>query len=182
MHNLWPRVEQESDMGMSAEILYDPLLFSLEREHEHCRELLGVVAEESDILKESSLPDILEFNAKKERVLLSLKMATEIRIAATEKMASDLDIEKPVSMTQLIACAPNSIRQKLVDSRGMFVGLLHDIERINETNKSLIRLSLSHLGGTLNYINSLAYSNSNYDQSGQMKAGESHGRLISQAG
>lgn len=172
----------KSDMNKNLELLYHSLLFSLEQEYEHYQELLKIIKEESTILVKGSLPDILEFNTKKERLLLSLNMATEMRISAIKKIAIHLNLEEPVAMRQLIAYAQNQTRQNLIRCQEKFSDLLLQIQRINENSKGLISFSIAHLGNTLKYINVLTSSQPNYDQSGHRKAGNLQGRLISKEG
>jgi hypothetical protein len=56
------------------------------------------------------------------------------------------------------------------------------IEKINENDKSLITFSLSHIGNTMNDINSVASSRKNCDPGGELKAGHLQDRLASQEG
>ena len=169
-------------MNKDLDFLYNSLLLSMGQEYEHYQELLKTIEEESHILKKSNLADILDFNTKKERGLLSLSMATEMRLIAIKKIARHLNLDEPVSMTQLIAYAKNQTRQNLIQYQEKFSDLILQIQRINESNKSLIAFSISHLSNTLNYINSLTSSHSNYDRYGQIRAGNLQGRLISQEG
>ena len=85
-------------------------------------------------------------------------------------------------MTQIIASAQNHIRKNLMDYQEKFADLIKQINKVNENNKHLITFSLSHVNNTISYINSLTSSYLNYSPSGQIKAGNLQGRLISQAG
>ena len=109
-------------------------------------------------------------------------MALEIRMSAINKIAAHLHLDEPVFMTQIIASAQNHIRKNLMDYQEKFADLIKQINKVNEKNKHLITFSLSQVNNTISYINSLTSSSLNYSPSGQIKAGNLHGRLISQAG
>jgi hypothetical protein len=158
-------------MNKDLDYLYNSLLIAMGQEHERYQELLETIKEETEILKKCVLADILDCNAKKERVLLSLNMAL-----------AHLHLENPVFMTQIIASAQHHIGKYLMDYQEKFADLINQINEINENNKHLITFSLSFINSTISYINSLTSSCLNYSRSGQIKAGNLHGRLISQAG
>jgi len=166
-------------MNKDLDFLYNSLLLSTAQEYEHYQELLKTVEEESEVLKKSNLADILDFNTRKERVLLSLNMAQEMRMGEIKKIISHLNLDEPVSMAQLVAYAQNHTRQNLIDYQEKFAGLSTRIEKFNENNKDLISFSLAHITNTLNYINSLTSSSPHYDRYGQIKAGYLQGRVIS---
>ena len=162
--------------------LYNSLLFSLGQEYEHYQELLKTVGEETHMLKKCKLTDILDFNTRKERVLLSLTVASEMRMGIIKKIMSCLHLDEPVSMKQIIAYAQNHTRQHLIDYQEKFADLTTRIEKFNKNNKELITFSLSHITNTLNYINNLTSQNPNYNRSGHIKAENLQGRLISREG
>jgi flagellar biosynthesis/type III secretory pathway chaperone len=169
-------------MNNDLDYLYNSLLIATGQEHERYQELLEMIKEETEILKKCVLTDILDCNTKKERVLLSLNMALEMRKNALNKIAAHLHLDKPVFMTQIIASAQDHIGKKLMDYQEKLADLITQINKINENNKRLITFSLSYINNTISYINSLTSSCLNYSPSGQIKAGNLHGRLISQAG
>jgi flagellar biosynthesis/type III secretory pathway chaperone len=111
-----------------------------------------------------------------------LSIALEIRMSTINKIAEHLKIDEPVSLTQIIGSAQNHIRKNLMDYQEKFADLVKQINKANEKNKRLITFSLSQVDNTISYINSLTSSSLNYSPSGQIKAGNLHGRLISQAG
>ena len=169
-------------MNKDLYFLYNSLVLSMGQEYEHYEELLNAIEEETHVLKKSNLPDILEFNTRKERLILSLNMASEMRMGAVKKIISYLHLDEPVSMTQLIAYAQDHTRQNLIDYQEKFAEMIPKIKKINDHNKALIIFLLSHVSNTLNYINSITSSYPNYDQCGQVKARNLQGRLISQEG
>jgi len=172
----------KSAMNKDLDFLYNSLLFSMGQEYDHYQELLITLEEEAHVLKKSTLEDILDFNKRKELLLLSLNMVSEMRVSAIKKIVSYLNLGEPVSMTQLIAYAQSHTRQNLIDYQEKFADLISRIKQINEKNMNLITILHSHVSNTLNYINSLTSSHQNYDQYGQIKAANLQGRLISQEG
>lgn len=169
-------------MQKDVDSLYQSLLSCLEQEYIQYQELLKSLEEEALIIKKSSLEHILESNARKEVIVLSLNMAAEMRINAVKELSSQLKFSKPASLTQIIASTNGDIRQNLMDYQEKFAGIINQTKKANENNKNMISFSLSHIRNTFNYINSLIASNQNYDHQGQIKAENLHGRLISQAG
>lgn len=175
-------VRRKGAMSKDLDSLYKALLLSMGREYEYYRELLDAVRKEATALKSCNSTDVLEFNTKNERLLLSLRMATERRMSAVSGISSELHLDEPVSMTQLIAYAQEQTRQDLIDYQEKFAEMIVQIEKANNRNKELIHVSLTHINNTINYINGLTSKNPNYDQRGQIRAGNLQGRLISQAG
>jgi len=169
-------------MNKDLDYLYNSLIIAMGQEYELYQELLKTVKEETEILKKCVLTDILNCNTKKERILLSLNMALEMRMCAFNKIVAHLHLDKPVFMTQIIATAQNQFRKNLTDYQEKFADLTKQINTVNESNKHLITFSLSYVNNTISYINSLTSSYLNYSPSGQIKAGNLQGRLISQAG
>jgi hypothetical protein len=68
--------------------------------------------------------DILNFNTKKEMILLSLNMALEMQTNTINKLTADLHLDEPASMTQIINCAQNPIRKNLMSYQEKFAGLI----------------------------------------------------------
>lgn len=169
-------------MNKDLDYLYNSLLCSMGQEYEHYQELLKTVEEEAHVLKKCNLTDILDFNIRKERVILSLNMAEDVRTGIIKKIISHLNLDEPVSMSHLAAYAQQHTRQNLIDYQEKFSGLISRIDKINESNRNLIVFSLSHISNTLNYINMLTSQHPNYNRSGQIKAENLQGRLISREG
>lgn len=169
-------------MNKDLDYLYNSLLLAMGQEYERYQELLKTIEEETEILKKCVLADILNCNTKKEMVLLSLNMALDMRMSAIHKIAAHLHIDKPVSVSHIIASAQNHIRKNLIDYQEKFADLIKQINKVNENNKNLITFSLSQVNNTMSYINRLTSPYLNYNPSGQIRAGNLHGRLISQAG
>jgi len=169
-------------MNKDLDHLYRSLLLALGQECEHYQELLQAVEAEREILIGGGLNDIVDFNRSNERLLISLKMASQMRADATRKLSEALRLDEPVTMTRLIAGADGETRKNLTAYREKFADLLEAIKDSNDRNRDLISVSLGHVNNTVNYINSLTSSCANYNQLGQRRAGNLQGRLISEAG
>lgn len=169
-------------MNKDLDSLYNALLLSMGQEYEYYRELLDAMREEATALPRCDSKDVLEFNSRNEGLLHLLQMAAERRMNAIRAISSRLRLDAPLSMTQLIASAQEQTRQVLIDYQEKFAEIIVQIEKANNQNKELIHASLTHVNNTINYINSLSSINPNYDQRGQIRAGNLQGRLISQAG
>jgi len=169
-------------MNQNIDLLYESLISTLGQEYDQYEALLKCLKDESMILKKSSLESILENNARKEVIVLSLNMASEMRKKAVKKIASQLHFDDPPSLTKIIAHTQGNSRQRLLDYQEKFTDVMAIIKKLNEDNKNLITFSLAHVRNTFNYISSLLASNPHYDHRGQIKAENLQGRLISQAG
>lgn len=169
-------------MNKDLDLLYKSLHLSMEQEYERYGELLEAIEEESKSLISCNATDILDFNSRNDRLLLSVRMASEIRMGAIKKITARLHLEEPVTMGQLIAHAQANTRQNLIACKEKFADLILKIRQTNNLNRELIAASLSHINNTMNYINSLTCPLPNYDRHGQIRAGNLQYRLISQAG
>jgi flagellar biosynthesis/type III secretory pathway chaperone len=175
-------IRRKDAMNQDLDFLYKSLYLSMEQEHERYQELLEAVEEETDTLISCTSADIIDFNSRNERLLLSVKMASELRVNAIKKITSCLHLDEPVTMSQLIAYAPDKTRQNLIDYKEKFADLILKIQKTNNHNRELIAASLSHIKYTLNYIDNLRCSTPHYDRHGQIRAGNLQSRLISEAG
>ena len=70
----------KSAMNKDLDFLFNSLLFSMGQEYDHYQELLVTLEVETHVLTKSTLEDILEFNKRKELLLLSLNMVSEIHL------------------------------------------------------------------------------------------------------
>jgi flagellar biosynthesis/type III secretory pathway chaperone len=82
----------------------------------------------------------------------------------------------------MAAYADVTTRQVLTEYREKFADIVRRIEEANEINRRIIELTLAHVSNNLNFIYNISSSIPNYDQHGQIKAGNLQGRLVSQAG
>ena len=169
-------------MDKDLELLYQHLLFSFGQELERYQELFTITREEPEILIRSRLEELQELNSRKERVLLSLQMATSIRLEAQGKIAARLLLEEPVSMQHLIAYTEGEIQQNLLNYQEKFTNLQTQIEKLNKNNRELIDFAISQIGILTNHINKLISPPPGYNQQGYVTAPKLHGRLLTQEG
>jgi flagellar biosynthesis/type III secretory pathway chaperone len=172
----------ENTMSNDLDFLYKSLYLSLEQEYERYQELFEAIQKEANLLISGDSKDIIDFNSKNERLLLSAGMASEIRLDAINKITSCLHLEEPLTMGQLIAYAPANIRQTLIEYKEKFADMILKIQKTNNRNRDVIAVSISHINNTINYIDSLTCTNPNYDRHGQIRAGNLQSRLISEEG
>jgi flagellar biosynthesis/type III secretory pathway chaperone len=171
-------------MTKDLRFLYNALLLSLEQEYDRYKELFSAVEEESELFlnKSSTSADLDTFNKRHEQLIISLQMASDIRMSAIKKITDHLHFNEPVTMTLLISHAQDQIRQNLLNYQEKFTALILQIKKMNDRNKNLIAVSLSQINNTLSYINGLTCSSPSYDQRGHVRAGNLQSRLISKAG
>jgi hypothetical protein len=175
-------IRRKDAMNKDLDLLYKSLYLSMEQEYERYQELFEAIEEESKTLISCTATDIIDFNSRNDRLLLSVQMASEIRMSAIKKITSCLHLDGTVTMGQLIAHAQVNTRQNLIDCKEKFADLVLKIRQTNSLNRELIAASLSHINNTLNYISNLTSPLPNYDRHGQIRAGNLQSRLISQAG
>jgi len=169
-------------MDKDLDLLYQSLLFCLGQELERYQELLKLTQEEPEILIRSRLEDLQEFNARKERVLLSLQMAASIRLEAQGKITAHLRLKEPVSMRDLTDHTEGEIRQNLLNYQEQFTDLRTQIEKMNKDNQELIAFAISQVSILTNHINKLMSPPPSYNQQGYVTAPKLHGRLLTQEG
>jgi flagellar biosynthesis/type III secretory pathway chaperone len=170
-------------MNQDLDFLYKSLYLSMEQEYERYQELLEAVEEEAiKLISCISADDISAFNSRNERLLLSVKMASDIRMNATNKIISCLHLDEPTTMGQLIDYAQGKTRQYLIDYKEKFADLILKIQKTNNRNRALIAVSLSYINNTLHYIEGLKCPSPNYNRHGRIRAGNLQSRYISEAG
>lgn len=169
-------------MQVNDKAPYVSLLKSLNDEYVHYQLLMSSLKEEAEILKKSSLEQILKNNAKKEAIVISLNIFSDARKKAIKEIADQLNIQPPISLKTISQVAPYEFRQVLCDYEEKFADVMNGVKKINDDNINLITFSLLHARNTFNYINKLLSADAHYDHQGQIKAKNLQGRLISQAG
>lgn len=162
--------------------LYSSLLHILDEELRCHQHLLEVINEETQVLRNSRLTEILEISAAKEDAFHQSEAATQKRVESVERIITHMGIEVPVAFVHLAAHADAATRQILTGYREKFADIIHHIEKTNEINRQMITLTLAHINKNITFINNISSTISNYDHQGQMKAGNLQGRLISRAG
>ena len=113
----------KTPMDQDLDYLYTSLFLSIEKEYECFQELLEALEQEASKLISCTLGDTIGFNSRNDRLLLSVKIASDFRISAISKIISCLHLDEPVTMGQLIAYAPDKTRQNLTDYREKYTDL-----------------------------------------------------------
>jgi len=169
-------------MDKPLESLYRQLVHTLDAELQSHDRLLKIIMEETQALRRSRLPEILDTGARKSDAFSHSEAAARRRSEAVGRIIAHLGIEAPVSFVQMAAYADVATRQVLTGYREKFADIVGRIEAANDINRRIIELTLAHVSNNINFIHNISSSIPNYDQHGQIKAGNLHGRLISQAG
>jgi len=162
--------------------LYKRLVHVLDDELQSHARLLEIILEETQVLRKSLLPGILDIGARKSEAFRQSEAAAYRRAETVGRIIADLGLEAPVSFIQMAAYADVATRQVLTGYREKFADIVRRIEDANDINRQIIALTLAHVSNNLNFINNISSSIPNYDQHGQIKAGNLQGRLISQSG
>jgi flagellar biosynthesis/type III secretory pathway chaperone len=162
--------------------LYKRLIHALDDELQNHARLLEIILEETQALRKSRLPEILDVGTRKGDAFRQSEEAAQRRAEAVVQIVAHLGLESPVSFVQMAAYADVATRQVLIGYREKFADIVRRIEEANEINRQIIALTLAHVSNNLNFIHNISSSIPNYDQHGQIKAGNLQGRLISQAG
>ena len=169
-------------VNKDIEVLYTSLYLAMEQEYQRYQELLEAIEDGTSTLISCTPAELIDFNSRNERLLLSVNMASDIRLKAIKEIASFLRLDEPVTMEQLIFYAPGRARQNLMDYKEKFADLIRKLHLANSHHRALIEASLSYINNTLNYIANLTCFNPSYDRYGQVGAGNLQSRLISEAG
>ncbi|MFH1081239.1 MAG: flagellar protein FlgN [Pseudomonadota bacterium] len=162
--------------------LFQRLIHALDDELQSHAHLLEIILEETQALRKGRLPEILDVGAKKGDAFRQSEAAAHKRAETIAKIVAHMGLEASVSFVQMAACADIATRQVLTRYREKFADIVNRIEEANEINRQIIALTLAHVSNNLNFIHNISSSIPNYDQQGQIKAGNLQGRLISQAG
>jgi flagellar biosynthesis/type III secretory pathway chaperone len=169
-------------MDKALASLYKLLIHALDIELQSHAHLLEIILEETQALRRSRLPEVLDIGAKKGDAFRQSEAAAHRRAEALVPIIAHLGLEATVSFVQMAAYADVTTRQVLTEYREKFADIVRRIEEANEINRRIIELTLAHVSNNLNFIYNISSSIPNYDQHGQIKAGNLQGRLVSQAG
>jgi flagellar biosynthesis/type III secretory pathway chaperone len=162
--------------------LYSPLIEALKDEIESHACLLDIIRAETRALKENRLSEVLDIGAKKNDAYMQTLAAAHRRMETFNRVVARLGFETPVTFMQLAVCADVQTRQILMDHREIFADILHGIGNANEANRQIIASTLAHIKHHIHFIRTITATMPHYDQHGQIREGNLHGGLISQAG
>jgi flagellar biosynthesis/type III secretory pathway chaperone len=167
---------------MDNQFLYSTIIEALRDELECHRRLLGIIREETQALRRGLPPDVIEIGNRKGEAFAEAETATRRRTEIVHRITARLGFGAPVSLTQLADHADLETRQILTGYREKFADILHSIKSVNESNRRMIALTLDHINHHIHFVRRMTAALRHYDQNGQIRDGNLHGGLISQAG
>ena len=175
-------VTQSTD-ETDLEDLLDSLLAVLRKDVEVYRELQGHINEKRSVLTRPSLELLTESNSKTETCALKAKMLEEVRANIVKKIAKCLERqEKDITLTFLSAYVDGQRRAELREQQRVLNSLIGSINEINNKNKVLLDYSLSYVKSTMHFIDHLFSTGADYVNTGKLKAGDRHGRILYKEG
>lgn len=171
------------DITNDTESPYDALISLLRKECETYEELYAIFVRESDILRDASLDDLYENNAKKETCVLKAKMLDQSRAQLVRNIARNGGYaEKDVTLSLLISRSDDSRARDLAECRDTLRSLLSDISEISEKNKVLLDSSLVYVQRSIQFIGQFMSPGTTYMSGGALRNNPTHGRIISREG
>jgi len=162
--------------------LFQFLIDALKDEIESHTRLLDVIREETQTLRDSQLPKVLDIGIRKGDAFRQSEAATQRRVDAATKIVAYLCLEDSLPIVELASYTDVTTRQILTGYRDKFADIVRRIKRANETNRQIIALTLANVSNNLLFIRDITASLPNYDRHGQISARSLQGEFISQAG
>jgi hypothetical protein len=162
--------------------LFQFLVVAVKNEIENHTRLMGVIHEETQALRDSRLPDILNIGICKSDAFQLSRAAMQRRVEAVSKITACLGFTDPLPFVELAAYADAATRQILIGYREIYANMIRQIKNANEANRQLIALTLSHVANNIHHIQNITGSLPNYDRRGQISARTLQGGFISKAG
>jgi flagellar biosynthesis/type III secretory pathway chaperone len=180
----------EQSMGLmnsqqenSCDSIFISLIDILGKELDVYQELKRTIIYEKRILKKPSLEELNHNNAVKENIILKARMLGEARTTVLKKIARNLDLEvKKVKLTQIAEYAGPEQRKEIEEIRDNLSIVSREVNALNAANKDLLDASLGNIKSSLDFINSIIFSESIYLENGQMKSGHRNGSYLHKVG
>jgi flagellar biosynthesis/type III secretory pathway chaperone len=162
--------------------LFRFLIVALKDEFESHVRLLDVIREETQALRDSRLPEVIDIGIRKSDVFRQSEASVRRRANAVTNIIAYLHLEDSLPFAELASYADAPTRQSLTGYRNKVTDIAGHIKSANETNRQIIALTLNQVSNNLFFIRCIAASLPNYDRRGQISAQSLQGELISQAG
>lgn len=163
--------------------LCDSLLSVLRKEIEVYGELEEAMVQERAVLERPSLTGLQESNALKETCLLKTRILEETRMKLVGRIASSLNVgEDDVRFSTLISIVDGSRREDLEECRVRLRDVLFRIRETNRGNRALLDTSLHGVHNSMSFIYNLLSQGSTYMESGELRTGNTNGRICSRRG
>ena len=162
--------------------LFRFLIVALKDEFESHARLLDVIREETQALRDSRLPEVVDIGIRKSDVFRQSEASVRRRADAVTNIIAYLHLEDSLPFAELASYADAPTRQSLTGYRNKIADIACHIKSANETNRQIIALTLNQVSNNIIFIRSITASLPNYDRRGQISARSLQGELISQAG
>ncbi len=155
-------------------ILYDQI-FSY-------KELFVLLHEATELIKNSSIDNLLENNRKKDEEILQISSLEENCVNIIEKINNKVPIDKrPLTLSQIIKSIKNPRLNDLKNTYSELISLVNSVKQINEENKMYINGSLRAVQGSISFLVSCAKAGTPfYEKGGQLKSENLTSAMISE--
>lgn len=160
----------------------DSLTQNLKQEMGLLRMLSESLDREREILLRSDARELTEHNAKKETILLKMRMLDEIRRNTVKKISRICGTGEVADLALLASHAGPAEREALLACRDSIAALAASVRERNEANREMIGLSLSHVQGTVDFLGELMSGDRTYGNSGKWNKGRKKGKVVNTEG
>ena len=100
------------------------------------KELFVLLHEEKELIKNSSIDQLLENNRKKDEEILQISSLEENCVNIIEKINNKVPIDKrPLTLSQIIRSIKNPRLNDLKNTYSELISLVNSVKQINEENK-----------------------------------------------
>jgi flagellar biosynthesis/type III secretory pathway chaperone len=185
MLNVGQEIHPTGSLGQETELmaLFDALLVTLRQEIDVYRELRETVLTEKDVLKRSSVDELIESNTKKETVILKAKMLEEVKTNTSKKIARMVGyMGNDIHMTMLSTYADGERKKALNACQSILRKLTVDINKTNHNNMEFMSISLQSIVGSINFLHNIIFAGDTYSGEGKMATLNPNGRFINAEG
>ncbi|MEI6609730.1 MAG: flagellar protein FlgN [Deltaproteobacteria bacterium] len=165
----------EEDLGKA----FISLAAVLNKELAIYQELKDFIIGEKKILIKPSLEVLSESNARKENIILKVRMLEATRMNILKKIARNLELKiDEINLAAMASYAAIEQRQEIEESRKKIVLISGEIRTLNESNKVLVGPSLANMKWSLDFISSLMAQVPVYLESGKIKSFQGNGKFL----
>lgn len=162
--------------------MFDSLTQNLKQEMGLLQLLSDSLEREREILLRSNARELTEHNAKKETILLKMRMLDEIRRNTVKKISRVCGTGENADLTLLASHAGPGEREALLECRNSIAALAASVRERNEANREIIGLSLGHVQGAIDFLGELMNGDRTYGNSGKWNKGRKKGKVVNTEG
>jgi flagellar biosynthesis/type III secretory pathway chaperone len=162
--------------------LFNRLQKVLSDQISHYKELFILLHEEKELIKSSSIDELLENNRKKDEVIQQISFLEENCLNIIEQINNKVPIDiRPVTLSQIIRSIKNPRLNTLKNTYSDLISLVHSVKEINEDNKMYINGSLRAVQGSISFLVSCAKAGTPfYEKGGHLKSENLTSAMISE--